>query len=184
MLVTNNSTLDQEFRLLRQHGMSVPDLVRHQSSKIIFEKYLLTGFNFRMTDIQAAIGLEQLKKVDDIVRHRRELADIYKKELSNVRWLELPQEPKYAKTNWQSFAVRIRSNAPLSRNRLMEKLLTAGIASRSGIMNAHEEKPYRRKGFSLPYSEAARSEVVLLPLFHHLSKKEIVSICEVIKNAE
>ena len=73
MITTNNQEMDAQCRLLRQHGMSVPDTVRHESRKVIFENYVTTGFNYRMTDIQAAVGIEQLKRLDAIVIERRKI---------------------------------------------------------------------------------------------------------------
>ena len=116
----------------------------------------MVGYNYRLTDIQAAIGIEQLKKIPAIIKRRRELAQIYQEKLSRVPWLGIPKEPAYARSNWQSFCLRVKDNAPLSRNALMQKLLDQGISTRAGIMNAHEEKPYRSAKLAFPESESAR----------------------------
>ena len=165
MLTTNSKKIYRFLRLMRQHGMSVPDTLRHKAKKIIFEKYILTGYNYRMTDIQAAIGIEQLKKLPDILKKRKDIDRFYRKELSAFSWIELPDKPDYCKSNWQSYAVRIRNNSPFSRNELMCKMLKSGISSRRGIMNAHREIPYKNQGFILPRSELAQDTVILLPLY-------------------
>src|SRR5690606_22821775 len=92
MITTNNKEWDAKFRLLRQHGMSVPDTVRHGSREVIFESYPVLGYNYRMTDIQAAVGREQLKRLGDIVAKRRAIAERYRALLADVPDLEPPFE--------------------------------------------------------------------------------------------
>lgn len=165
MLTTNNQNYDKLFRLLRQHGMGISDRIRHSLKKVVFEEYLSTGYNYRLTDIQAAMGIEQMKRLPGIIKERRKIARIYREGLADIDWIEAPIEPDYCKTNWQSYAVKVKVNAPFSRNKLMQYLLNNGISTRRGIMNAHQEKPYIRMNFNLPNSELARDTIVLLPLF-------------------
>jgi len=170
MLTTNDDELDGRFRLLRQHGMSVPDTVRHAASHVIAETYPVLGFNYRMTDIQAAIGREQLKRLPDIVLRRRTLAARYAERLRDVDGVRLPREPEWARTNWQTFAIRV----PIARQRaVMQDLLDAGIATRRGVMNAHREAAYPpgtwRAAGSLRQSEVAQDSAIALPLFHDLT---------------
>ena len=107
MLTTPHADWDARFRLLRQHAMSIPDTVRHGSPQVLFESYPIVGYNYRMTDIQAAVGREQLKRLDGIVRQRRALADRYRTLLARIPRLRLPHEPDDARSNWQSYAVRL-----------------------------------------------------------------------------
>ncbi|MCP2499951.1 MAG: DegT/DnrJ/EryC1/StrS family aminotransferase [Deltaproteobacteria bacterium] len=181
MITTNNPDYDRKFRLFRQHAMSVPDTVRHSSRKVIFEEYVTTAFNYRMTDVQAAIGIEQLKRLPGFLQERRRLADLYFQELKKIPWLEPPQEPAYCKTNWQSYPVRVLDRSPVSRDRLMQHLLDAGISTRRGIMNAHQEPPYISE-FLLPHSEQARDSVILLPLYAGMTEVEVGSVIKWIKN--
>ena len=173
MLTTENPEYDRHFRLLRQHGMSISDSLRHSLRKITFEKYLITGYNYRMTDLQAAIGIEQLKRLPEMVKKRRELAKVYKIYLPKIDWLEALNEPDYCRTNWQSYPVKIKPHAPISRNRLMQYLLDRGIPTRRGIMNAHQERPYKSCKLALPVSERMRDMVILLPFFDSLKKSQI-----------
>src|SRR5205807_5761474 len=99
MLTTADPDWNQRFRLLRHHAMSVPDTVRHGSPQVIFESYPELGYNYRMTDIQAAVGREQLKRLPDLVARRRELADRYRRMLAEIPRLELPFEPEWARSN-------------------------------------------------------------------------------------
>lgn len=183
MLTTDDPHHDRLFRLLRQHGMSVSDRKRHSAKKVSFEKYLVTGYNYRMTDIQAAVGIEQLKRLDKIVADRRRVARLYRRELAGIPWLKLPTEPSYGRTNYQSYAVTVLPSAPRSRNGLMQYLADKGIATRRGIMNAHQEAPYRHHRESLERSEQARDSALLLPLYPGLTAADIKKIAEAFKDA-
>jgi len=182
MITTNDNELDTRFKLLRQHGMSVPDTVRHGSQKVIFEDYITTGFNYRMTDIQAAVGIEQLKRLDNIINERRSLATHYAKLLSNIPHLEAPMVNDAIRPNWQSYPIRLLDGAPCSQLEFMQFLLDKGIATRRGIMNAHQEIPYVDGGWSLPKSELARDQVILLPLFPGIGMESLRYISTVVQD--
>jgi dTDP-4-amino-4,6-dideoxygalactose transaminase len=174
MLTTRNADLDRAFRLLRQHGMSVPDAVRHSSDQVIFEEYPVAGYNYRMTDIQAAIGREQLKRLPAIVARRRELAARYDARFRSIEELVVAREPQWARSNWQSYAVRI--GAWIDQRAFMQRMLDAGISTRRGVMNAHRERAYPagtwRAAGSLNNSEEAQDTTVILPLFHQLTEED------------
>lgn len=172
MLTTSDPELDRRFRLLRQHGMSVPDLVRHNASTVVFEEYPIVGYNYRMTDIQAAVGRVQLRRLPDLLARRIELADAYTDALASIPGLEPPRAPDYARPNFQSYPVRVTPACPVARDDLMRRLLEAGISTRRGIMNAHQEPAYDDDPAQLPHSEAARDSVLLLPLFDALTADE------------
>ncbi len=142
VLTTHDATLDARFRLLRQHGMTVPDTVRHGSPQVIFRSYETAAFNYRLTDIQAAVGIEQLKRLPEIVcAGAWTLADRYRKRLAmDVPRVAAPVEPNRVRTNWQSYAVRLPDGA--DQRAVMQTMLDRGIATRRGIMCIHREKPY------------------------------------------
>ena len=174
MLTTRSTDLDRAFRLLRQHGMSVPDAVRHSSTKVVFEEYPVAGYNYRMTDIQAAIGREQLKRLPAIIARRRELAARYQARLQSIDGVVAPREPQWGRSNWQSYAVRI--GAWVDQRTFMQRMLDAGIATRRGVMNAHRERAYPagtwRSPGGLSQSEEAQDTTVILPLFHQLTEED------------
>lgn len=182
MITTSNTDYDKRLRLLRHQGMSISDAVRHGAKKVIFEEYETIGFNYRMSDILAAIGIEQLKKLPRMIRERRMIAKAYREKLKGVDWLELPSEAEYCKTNWQSYPIRILHNSPVGRNELMQYLLDAGISTRRGIMNSHQEKAYA-SNISLKNSELARETVILLPIFNGMKNAQIERIVKLIKDA-
>ena len=173
MLTTRDPALDAKFRLLRQHAMSVPDTVRHGAKSVIFEEYPVVGFNYRMTDIQAAVGAVQLRRLPGILARRVELAERYTRALADIPGLVPPHVPEYARTNYQAYPVRVLPEYPLTRDQLMQALLDNRVATRRGIMNAHQEAAYASAGpYHLPESEAARDSVILLPLFHSMTDEE------------
>jgi dTDP-4-amino-4,6-dideoxygalactose transaminase len=174
MITTKHKEWDAQFRLWRQHGMSVPDTVRHASNAIIFESYPELGFNYRLTDVQAAIGRQQLKRLPHFISRRRELAATYRSLLAGVSSLQLPVEPEWARSNWQSYCVRLLDG--LDQRHIMQALLDRKIATRRGIMCSHREAAYPagswRSAGLLSESERAQDECVLLPLYHLLTPEE------------
>jgi len=180
VITTNDARYAARLKVLRQHAMSVPDTVRHGANKVIIEEYNEVGYNYRMTDVQAAIGIEQVKRLDGIVAERRRLAAAYTEALEGHAWLRPPAEPDWARSNFQSYAVQLTKDAPLSRNDLMQKMLDRGIATRRGIMLAHREKPFHanESGKYLPVSEQASDHSILLPLYPGLTPAEQELILE------
>lgn len=181
MLTTRHGAWDAKFRLMRQHGMSVPDTVRHGSTEVIFENYPVMGYNYRMTDIQAAVGREQLKRLPGIIARRREIAERYRKLLADAQWLGLPSEPAWARTNWQSFCVRLPDHC--DQKTVMQAMLDAGVASRRGIMCAHREDAYASQPLRmpLPHSETAQDRGVVLPLYPQMTDEEITRVADTLK---
>ncbi len=188
MLTTINPDFDAVFRKLRQHGMSVPDTVRHAASQVIFETYPVLGYNYRMTDIQAAVGRVQLKRLAEIVDTRRRLAGRYRDLLAGVPGLGIPQEPAYARSNWQSFCIRLPSRC--IQVDVMQALLDKGIATRRGIMCSHRESAYsgisdtgQSERVSLPQSEVAQDCAIILPLYHQMTDNDQDYVVECLKGA-
>jgi len=183
MLTTADAELDRKFRLLRQHSMSVPDTVRHGSPQVIFEDYLTVGFNYRMTDIQAAVGRKQLEKLPDIVARRRALASRYGELLGNIEGLRLPFEPSWARSNWQSYCVRLSDR--VDQRAVMQSLLDQGIATRRGIMCSHRERPYAdaERRFELRQSELAQDHSILLPIYAQMNEEQQAQVAHALKAA-
>jgi perosamine synthetase len=183
MLTTNSREIFEKCKLLRHHGMSISDVDRHKGDKVIIEEYVTTGYNYRLTDIQASIGIEQLLRLDKIVQKRRSIADYYMKVLSDIKWLNMPNEPEYAISNWQSFAIGLTDDAPIGRDSLMQVLFDNGIQSKPGVMNAHSERPYRDQMWNLPNSESVRNSRILIPLYDSIERAQMDHIVNTIKSA-
>jgi perosamine synthetase len=173
MITTADDNLGARLRRLRQHAMSVSDLTRHNSSTVVNESYGEIGYNYRMTDMQAALGLVQLRRLDDMLAKRRELALRYSSRLRQLTWLALPQEPDGVRHNFQSYMVRLSNDAPITRDQLMQQLLDRGVSSRRGIMAIHREAPYRADWESLlPVTNMVTDTTLVLPLFHEMTDED------------
>ncbi len=171
MLTTDTTEFDAFFRLARQHGMSVPDAVRHRSAEVVFEEYPIVGYNYRMTDIQAAIGRQQLRRLPEIVARRRSMALRYQVLLASVPDVRAPTEPEWCRSNWQSYPVRLPAH--LDQKAVMQHMLDNGVATRRGIMCAHLEAPYMTsRRHPLRASEAAHRHSILLPLFPQMTVED------------
>lgn len=182
-VTTSREDYYNRLKLLRQHGMSVNDRVRHESAKVIFEDHVEVGYNYRMTDIQAAVGIKQLEKLDWIVSERRKIAKQYNEAFADIDFIRLPTEEKGYFSNYQSYSVYLKENCPISRNELMQKMLDAGVATRRGIMTAHRETAYHEEcaGLSLPVSEGAADNSIILPLYVPMSSEDVKQVIETFK---
>lgn len=183
MITTPHADWAAKFKRLRQHGMTVPDTVRHKSKQVVFETHPELGYNYRMTDIQAAVGREQLKRLPGVVARRRELVDLYRAELADAPWIEVPEEPSWARSNWQSFSVRLPEN--LDQKAVMQAMLDAGVATRRGIMCAHREAHYKGSEVPapLPHSEAQQDRRIILPLYVQMSDEDVRTVVAALKTA-
>jgi dTDP-4-amino-4,6-dideoxygalactose transaminase len=177
MITTGNADYDAKFRLWRQHSMSVPDTVRHGAREVIFESYPEIGFNYRMTDVQAAIGRVQLTRLASIVDERRRIAAEYTKRLSVVNGVTAPLEPTWARSNWQSYCVALAEGC--DQKGVMQHMLDANVSTRRGVMNAHLERPYApgTGQARLPRSESAQQRGVILPLAPSMTASQVQDIC-------
>ncbi len=165
MITLQDAAVADRLRKLRAHAMDVSDLARHAAEDVVIERYPERGWNSRMTDMQAQLGLCQLEELDWILERRRELAQRYSAAIARMPGLEPPFEPDYAVRTWQSYCARVTARSPVGRTELMRRLLRDGVPTRRGVMAIHEEPAYEERGVSLPHSEAAARDVIILPLF-------------------
>jgi dTDP-4-amino-4,6-dideoxygalactose transaminase len=188
MITTNNKKYYEMARLLRHQGMSVSDVARHNSNKIIHETYPVIGFNFRMTDIQAAVGVEQMKKLPRLLKKRARIEQRYTEAFNRSKFIIPPFVPEGCTPNWQSYVVRLSKQAKITRDLVMQKLLDKDISTRRGVMAIHLETPYKKMypKLSLPETEASTVETITLPLYPSMTMEEqdyvISSILEITEN--
>jgi perosamine synthetase len=183
MILTNDAALAARLRRLRHQGMSLSAFERHDADPTTFESYPEIGYNFRMTDIQATIGVCQLARLDDLLARRRKVAMRYIAALANHHFLAPPHVPEHVTPNWQSFQVRVRPNSPLGRNALMERLHAEGISTRRGVMASHLEPPYKHLGYQLPATERAADECLQLPMHAGMSEADADAVLSGIATA-
>lgn len=174
MVTTADADFAVQVRRLRQHGAGK-------------EGFVEVGYNFRLTDLQAAIGVEQLKRLPEMLVRRRAQAQRYNETFSQSQWLEIPQEPHNCQGNYQSYQLRLHRDAPVARDKVLQGLAARGITAQPGIQSIHLSKPYQYQApISLPETEAAAKEVIMLPIYHSLTEQEqdhiIQSIMELIAN--
>lgn len=168
---------------LREHAMSISAADRHASTLAPAEYYSEIGYNYRMTDVQAAIGLVQLGRLPDILRRRRELAASYTKALDDLEGLRTVRDPEWGLGNYQSFWVELLPGFPLNRDELLERLARAGISARRGIMAAHRQPAFRDSKASLPVTDRLTDNTLILPLFHMMTESEQARVIDCIHSA-
>jgi perosamine synthetase len=178
MMTTSDAQVADRLRRLRQHAMSVPDTVRHTSSRVVFEEYSEPAYNYRMTDLQAALGRPQIARLDAIVAERTRLAETYAAALADHPVLRAPLPRPNARWNWQTYAAFLRDDARLGQVDVLQFLLDRGIACKRGVGNAHQEPAYadrsrwRSGPGGLAVSELLRDHTVMLPLYHGMTPAE------------
>jgi dTDP-4-amino-4,6-dideoxygalactose transaminase len=186
MLTTSNPDYARRFRLWRQHSMSMPDTLRHGARQVMFEAYPEVGFNYRMTDLQAAVGREQLKRLTEILAVRRSLAARYTQLLRGIPGLELPMEPEWARTNWQSYCVRLPHDC--DQRNVMQHMLDRGVSTKRGVMCSHLEPAYdgtglSRNGSSLEAGVRIQGMGVILPLFGQMTEADLQHVSDELARA-
>jgi len=187
MLTTNNDKLAEHLNMLRNHGASVSEEQRHKGPKpYILPEFEMVGYNYRMTDIQGAIGVVQIKKLDNFIDERQKWADYYTKELSSIKWLQTPYVPSTYKHGWQSYVTYIDpGKAPKSRNEIMEYLQQKGIATRPGTHAVHMLSYYKKsfgiKPEDFPNAQAANDNSMSIPLHNRMSPEDFKYVAECIK---
>jgi len=177
MITTDDDALADRARKLRAHAMSVSDLDRHKADRPILEEYHDLGFNYRMTDIQASIGLVQIRRLEELLRIRVAKAERYTRELTGLK-LRTPYTPPYATHTYQSYCLDL--DPSVDRDDLMARLLQRGVSTRRGVMASHLEKVYRdRVGqVSLPITEKKARSTMLIPLFATMTDDEQTYVIE------
>jgi dTDP-4-amino-4,6-dideoxygalactose transaminase len=175
MVTTSDAALAERAVCLRNHGAAIPEEVRHGAAKpYLLPDFPALGFNYRMTDIQAAIGLVQLGKLDGFVAERAARARWYRQELAMLNWLHLPEEPAGGRHAWQAFVAYVDpGGAPRQRNAIMEALQARGIATRPGTHAVHRQSYYRQRfGFAaddFPVAAACEANSLALPLHNRMA---------------
>jgi len=198
MLTTRDAALDRELRRLRNHGMSLSAHERHSVGQVAFESYDGASLNHRLSDIAAAIGREQLKRLPEIVDRRRMLAARYAAAIASAGIATTLQEPIWARSNWQSYPVRLPDG--IDQRLVMQRLLDEGVATRRGVMCAHLEPGWPRAAWicgehregcgadgrrchALTESERGRDRHILLPLYPGLGEADQMRVIAALERA-
>jgi perosamine synthetase len=188
MITTNNDELAETLRMLRNHGASISEEQRHLGAKpYLLPEFNLLGFNYRMTDLQGAIGLVQLEKLDKFIRDRQQWAEYYTQQLSGIEWLNIPKVPDNYSHSWQAYVCYVdETKAPMSRNQIMEYLQSKGISTRPGTHAVHKLGYYKDKfGLNIDDYPVARDcdcYSIAIPLHNQMTSEDYQYVVEVIKS--
>lgn len=188
MVTTNDSALADRCDQLRNHGASVSEEIRHSGPRpYLLPAFNLLGFNYRMTDLQGAVGLIQLSKLSSFISERQKWAEFYLDELSAIPWLRLPQVPSNGQHAWQSFVTYVDpETSPMARNEIMEILQSRGISTRPGTHAVHMLGYYAdRFGYSpddYPGARASSDNSMAIPLHNRMVAEDYAYVVEVIKS--
>lgn len=188
MVTTNDDALAEKVGMLRNHGASISEEQRHKGPRpYILPDFNLMGFNYRMTDLQGAVGVVQIKKLDRFIEERNRWAQYYAEAFAGIGWLRTPKAPEGYSHGWQSYVTFIdESKAPHSRNDIMEKLQERGISTRPGThavhMLSYYKDKYGLKASDYPGAEAANNFSMSIPLHNRMSPDDYTYVVEVIKN--
>ncbi|MFC5643889.1 DegT/DnrJ/EryC1/StrS family aminotransferase [Kitasatospora cinereorecta] len=184
MVTCRDGELAARLRRLREHGMSVSAADRHAAAggASVVETYDEIGFNHRMTDIQAVIGLVQLRKLPAMVARRRELAARYRELLGDLAG-GLVADPEHGTGNFQACWLLLPEDAP-DRTVVLARLAERGVSARRGIMAAHLETPYKGTArVPLPATELITGRSLILPLFHTLTEQQQDRVVAALRDA-
>ena len=188
MITSDNDEMMAHIDMMRNHGASISEEQRHKGPKpYILPDFEIVGFNYRMTDLQGAVGVVQIKKLDTFIDERQKWADFYTKELANIPWLRTPQVPDGYKHGWQSYVLFIdETKSPMKRNEMMEYLQQQGISSRPGThavhmlgyyANTYNIKPHDYMG-AFQCNEYSMS----IPLHNKMTEEDFKYVVEKIKS--
>lgn len=188
MVTTNDDKLAEIMMSLRNHGASISEEERHHGPKpYILPQFNLMGFNYRMTDLQGAVGVVQIKKLDKFINERAKWANYYKENLKSISWLRTPEFSSDYAHGWQSYVTFIdESKAPYSRNEIMEKLQQQGISTRPGTHAVHMlgfyENKYNLKADDYPGARDANNYSMAIPLHNRMTEEDYQYVVAALKN--
>jgi len=171
MLTTDDGDIAERARQLRSHAASVSALSRHQAKGVVFEEYRELGFNYRMSDLQAAVGVEQMKKLDGLLARRRAIAERYNHAFGSLHEAVIPASPTYASHAYQSYGICLTPAFGGRRDDVLRELVALGVSCRRGIPPIHLEPLYANRfgPISLPVTERVAARTIFLPIYASLS---------------
>lgn len=181
MVVTDDADAANKLQLLRAQGASISTFDRHSTTRVVLEEYAELGYNYKLTDIQAAVGIVQMGKLDEVIARRRELAHRYDDLLSTDERVITPYEPSRYRHVYQSYCVRLVGQ---SREDVMNAMAASGVATRR-ITACHLEPLYRNQDPrpKLPVTEQVANDHLLLPLFVGLTEAEQDEVVDALRAA-
>ncbi|MBX9570414.1 MAG: DegT/DnrJ/EryC1/StrS family aminotransferase [Candidatus Obscuribacterales bacterium] len=184
MIMTDNEAFADRARALRSTGASISDLERHKAKGLLVQEYPESGYNYRMTDMQASVGIVQMTRLEQMLKQRKEQAEKYDGRLGKLEGLDVPFVPSYAEHSYSSYNIRINKNASKSRDEVLKEMAARGISCRTGIQPLHKELCYRTikcSTVSLKHTEEAAAETMFLPIFPGMTEVQLETICRALE---
>ncbi|MEZ5017532.1 MAG: DegT/DnrJ/EryC1/StrS family aminotransferase [Flavipsychrobacter sp.] len=187
MLTTNDDELADKLNKLRNHGASISEEQRHKGPRpYILPEFDMVGYNFRMTDLQGAVGVVQIKKLDTFIDERSKWAKFYHEQFKDIDWIRTPEYSDRYKHGWQSYVLFIdESKAPKSRNEIMEYLQSEGVSTRPGTHAVHMLGYYANtfgiKPEDYPGAYAANEYSMSIPLHNKMVEEDYQYVANLIK---
>lgn len=188
MVTTSDEKLAQTIDMLRNHGASISEEQRHQGPRpYLLPDFNLLGFNYRMTDLQGAVGVVQLAKLDQFIAERQKWAEYYRQHLDDISWLQLPIFPNSGTHAWQAFVTYVDPHlTPLPRNEIMERLKEASIATRPGTHAVHMLGYYRERfGTSdddCPGARDCDANTMAIPLHNRMDQADYDRVIQALRS--
>jgi dTDP-4-amino-4,6-dideoxygalactose transaminase len=168
MIITNDEVFAEKARALRSTGASVSDLDRHKARGTVIQEYFETGYNYRMTDMQAAVGIVQMSRLAEMLAQRKAQAEFYDKTLADIKGVKLPFVPEYATHSYSSYIIRLTAECSKKRDDVLKEMAACGISCRIGIQPLHHEPFYRDEYVNVSHlkeTEVAARETMFLPIY-------------------
>ncbi|KAA5533373.1 DegT/DnrJ/EryC1/StrS family aminotransferase [Taibaiella lutea] len=184
MLVTDNDDIAEQARILRATGASVSDLDRHKAKGLILQKYYDSGYNYRMTDMQAAMGIVQLTKIDAMLEQRKYQAEYYNQHLAAISDLQLPFVPEYADPAWSSYCIKIKPESKKTVQEVLQTLAAANISARFGIQPLHQEPYFENQNYKdedFPVSCTVADQTFFVPIYPGMTEQQQQHIVQTLK---
>jgi len=187
MVTTNDDALAEKMNSLRNHGASISEEQRHHGPRpYILPDFDYLGYNYRMTDLQGAVGLVQLGKLDGFIVERQRWAEFYSRELAEVEWLRTPAAPEGYRHGWQAYVCYVdEGRAPMTRNQIMDRLQALGVSTRPGTHAVHMLGHYRQQfGYrpeDFPVARDCDRYSMAIPLHNRMTAADFRYVVDAIK---
>lgn len=188
MLTTNNAELAGTAAKMRNHGAEISEEQRHNGPQpYLLPDFNLLGYNYRMTDLQGAIGVVQLSKLDAFITERQRAADLYVTQIGHLEVLQMPPRPSSGAHAWQAFVLRVLGSNPYEqRNRIMSALEELGISTRPGTHAIHSlgfyQHQFQKTDADLPGAALCRDTTVAIPLHNRMTERDYARVIDAIQS--
>lgn len=188
MITTNDESLYEKLKLFRSHGITrESSLLDNKNEGSWYYEQLSLGYNYRLTDIQSALGLSQLQKLPDFLARRREIASRYHEAFKNIEALQIPYQKDYVQSAWHIYVIRIKENkGAKNRREVFEYLKSKGLGVNVHYIPVYYFPYYQSLGYQrglCPVAEEHYQEIITLPLYPAMEENDVTRVIDLLKEA-